>query len=183
MVDIAETRLLLIRHSHAVGQEPESPLTGPGVAAAKELAEVLSRQPIDAIYSSPYKRALTTMQPLAAALGRTVKIDRRLQERRLAATALDDWRAHVLRSYADEHYAPEGGESIAQVRRRALGALSDIAANKHTLPAICTHGQFISAVLATCDPNFGYEDWLALRNPHVIPITMRGAKITSFRLA
>jgi probable phosphoglycerate mutase len=63
--------LLLIRHGLPVRRELESGAADPqlseaGSAQAQHLAEYLSSETLDAVYSSPLRRAVQTAEPLAA---------------------------------------------------------------------------------------------------------------------
>jgi 2,3-bisphosphoglycerate-dependent phosphoglycerate mutase len=73
--------LLLVRHAEPV-RTPAGSVTGPadpgltplGFDQAERLAAWLACEPIDAVLSSPMRRARETAQPLAAALGCEVEI-------------------------------------------------------------------------------------------------------------
>jgi phosphohistidine phosphatase SixA len=71
--------LLLVRHASAGkreewdGDDSERPLDEGGAKQAAHLPDVLARFPIDRILSSPAKRCLDTVAPLAAARGLTVE--------------------------------------------------------------------------------------------------------------
>jgi probable phosphoglycerate mutase len=73
--------LMLVRHAEPVrtpagsNRGPADPgLTALGIDQAERLASWLASEPIDAVLSSPMRRARETAQPLAAALGRDVEI-------------------------------------------------------------------------------------------------------------
>src|SRR2546421_6220368 len=89
------THLYIVRHCQASGQEPEAPLTQQGQAQATELVRFLSNKGIERIVSSPYKRAIQSIAPLAQSLQLEVETDTRLVERVLSTTALPDWRARL----------------------------------------------------------------------------------------
>ena len=63
----------LVRHGEkaAVGQDPE--LTPQGQARARNIATILGRAGITAIFSTPYARTRQTAKPLAATLGLEVQ--------------------------------------------------------------------------------------------------------------
>jgi 2,3-bisphosphoglycerate-dependent phosphoglycerate mutase len=73
--------LLLVRHAEPV-RTPAGSVTGPadpgltplGFDQAERLATWLASEPIDAVLSSPMRRARETAQPLAAALGCDIEI-------------------------------------------------------------------------------------------------------------
>ena len=93
--------LILIRHCESSGQAPDAPLTEAGTRAAEALIGRLRDLNPDVVYSSPYLRARTTVQPFADRAGLVVTLDDRLHERVLSATPLDDWLEHIRRSYED----------------------------------------------------------------------------------
>jgi 2,3-bisphosphoglycerate-dependent phosphoglycerate mutase len=173
--------LILIRHCASLGQEPAAELSLSGVEAAAELAETLLSVSPDAVYSSPYRRAVATVAPFAERAGLPILLDDRLKERVLAERDLDDWLDHVRRSFDDWKHAAPGGESLAVVRDRALAALTEIAAAGHRLPIVASHGNLISAVLRASDPSFGFDQWRSLRNPELFELSFRQASLTSWR--
>jgi 2,3-bisphosphoglycerate-dependent phosphoglycerate mutase len=175
-------RLILIRHCESSGQAPDAPLTEAGGRAAEVLADRLEALRPDAVYSSPYLRARTTVQPFAERAGLTIVEDARLRERVLSEQPLEDWLDHIRRSYEDlDHVAGAGGESLRQTQIRALAALGDIVARDHGLPAVASHGNLISSVLRATDPRFGFESWRALKNPDLFELRFDASQLVSCR--
>jgi phosphohistidine phosphatase len=86
-------RLFVVRHAEAAPGEPDHlrPLTKAGRAAARSLAKELGPEGIDAVLSSPLRRARETADEIAAAAGTKTEIDDRLSP---GATA-DDLRQAV----------------------------------------------------------------------------------------
>ena len=175
-------KLVLIRHCESSGQAPDAPLTAAGAQAAEALADALQALRPDAVYSSPYRRALTTVQPFADRAGLAIVQDPRLHERVLCEAPLDDWLDHIRRSYEDmDHVAGTGGESLRQTQTRALAALADIVARGHRLPVVASHGNLISSVLRAADPAFGFEAWRSLKNPDLFELSFGGGQLVSYR--
>jgi 2,3-bisphosphoglycerate-dependent phosphoglycerate mutase len=176
------SRLILIRHCESSGQAPDAPLTEAGARAAEALADRLAALAPDAVYSSPYRRARTTVQPFADRAGLAVIEDARLHERVLSGEPLDDWLDHIRRSYEDlDHVAGAGGESLRATQTRALAALADIVASGHRRPVVASHGNLISSVLRAADPEFGFEAWRALRNPDLFELTFEDGRLMAYR--
>jgi 2,3-bisphosphoglycerate-dependent phosphoglycerate mutase len=173
-------QLLLIRHCAAAGQAAEAPLSETGVNDALRLADNLATSGIDALYSSPFTRAVTTLQPLADRLGLAIIRDDRLQERRLSTFDRADWLEHLQQSFADPAYRLEGGESLAEAQSRGLAALADIASAGHNRPAVASHGNLIAAVLCAIDPAFGFAGWRSMTNPDIFRLTLAGPKPVAF---
>ncbi len=160
-------RLILIRHCQATGQEPDAPLTEAGLRQAESLRDFLAGWPIDAVAASEYRRARQTAEPLGAALGLDVRVDVRLNERKLSEKPTDNWREIVRDSFEDPDLRGPGGESAREVSQRAWTALKNLLEHGCQLPAVVTHGNLLSLVLHSMDATFGYEGWERLSNPDV----------------
>ena len=137
------TRILLIRHGQTEWNRQEIfrgradiPLSEEGIRQAQALADRLSDERIAAVYSSPLVRAYATAERVANAHGLQPQPVHPLTDIDYGA-----WEGHqhqqVEELYPDlyvrwltkPHLAhPPGGETLAQVRRRATPALDGIAA-------------------------------------------------------
>ncbi len=174
------SKLLLIRHCQSTGTHPDAPLSEAGARAAAALVGRLRALATDAVYSSPYERALATVRPFAISAGLPVGLDGRLRERVLSARELEDRWDHVRRSVADPDYRAPGGESLNQTQQRALAALADIAAAGHRLAAVSSHRNLTAAVLRSMDPAFGFEQMLGLRTPDLFEVELDAGRPIRF---
>ena len=165
------SKLILVRHCQATGQEPEAPLTDVGIQQAQTLAGFLSAHPIDRITTSEYLRARQSMEPFASISDLPVHTDARLNERVLLAEPIKNWQDVVRDSFDDHDLRAPGGESARKVLDRAWAALDEIFAADHSMPLVVTHGNLIALVLHSLDPNFGYDGWKSLTNPdaYILP--------------
>lgn len=68
----------------------------------------------------------------------------------------------------------EGGESLNDTQRRALRGLRKIAQSNFERPIVAAHGNLIAAVLGAIDPDFGFEQWRAMKNPHLYCLLCAG---------
>lgn len=154
------TLLLLIRHAdndarkvRLVGRLPGVHLNQQGRRQAAELAALLGKAPIQAIYSSPLERALETAQPLAEALSLPVK-----QVADLAEIDYGDWQGRTFKQIRRSKFWRTVGENPAQVRfpggetfleaqQRAVAALEHAAEDKEMIAAV-THADIILLTLA-----------------------------------
>jgi len=172
----APTDILLIRHAQSAPSDdiPEAdwPLSEKGVQQALALAEAAPLQCVDHIYSSPYRRAVDTVAPLAARLGLTVTTVPELRERKLTDVPRDDWEHLLRQAWADHDFALPGAESGRVVQARMDAALLDLAA-RHPggKLAVVSHGNAIALLLNRLDPDFGFEAWKAMRNPDIFSVT------------
>ena len=159
--------LLLIRHCHASGQNPDAALTEKGLRQAHALAGFLCDYPIDVIVSSSYLRAQQSIKPFAATKRLEIHLDHRLVERTVSGSPIDNWREVIRNSFEDLDLRAPGGESAREVLDRGWAAITDLLDGGHRFPIAVTHGNLMSLILNSLDPEFGYDCWGSLSNPDV----------------
>jgi broad specificity phosphatase PhoE len=135
---LTNTRILLIRHGQSEGNAERrfgghaaTPLSALGRRQAEATAHALSREPIDAIYSSDLPRAIETAAPLARLLNLEITETNAFRERSVghmenlifeeAAEKFPAEYAALLRR--DFEHVLAGGESYRQLLDRAAAAL------------------------------------------------------------
>ena len=176
--------VLVVRHAAPVlpvaGTLPhvddERDLTLDGRLAAQELGERLAVHGISAIYSSPARRAVATIQPLADAFGLQIRTREDLTERWLADRILDEdgWLEVFRRTWLDADHCPDGGESRRATQQRALAALDDIADRHPREAAVAsTHGGLIACLLRSFDDAMPFDEALAIPMPAVYALERR----------
>jgi 2,3-bisphosphoglycerate-dependent phosphoglycerate mutase len=169
----ADARLLyLVRHCQAAGQAPDAPLTPEGIVQAHLLADLLMPLGIDRIVSSPFRRALDSIAPLAARLSLPIERDDRLIERVLSPAPLPDWRAHLRRTFDDDDYCLEGGESSRTATARAAAVLDDARRHPARATTIVTHGNLLALLLRHFDGRVGFATWASMTNPDIYRVTI-----------
>jgi len=151
-------QMLLIRHALPVRIEdaagPADPeLSDVGRRQAERLAEWLAGEEIDAVWSSPLRRARETAASLAAALGHEVVIDEELAEfdreadfyipvEELKAEGDPRWDQLVSGDWTAAEEARAFEEGVGRAMERV------IAANPSRSVAVVCHGGVINAYLA-----------------------------------
>jgi broad specificity phosphatase PhoE len=131
---VGEARFFLVRHGRTAGNAQrylgwsDEPLDETGHREAATVRAVLEHEPISAVYASPFARTMDTARPLAAALGLEVVPRDSLREinfgRYQGLSKID----HPLKVRFDYATTPiPGGESLADVARRSMAFMEDIA--------------------------------------------------------
>lgn len=115
------------------GQVTLPTLTARGMRQARARARALAGEPISSVYSSDLQRAVQTALPIARRLGLDVTVDARLRERSLGtaegtpSALLGPERSGIAEGrVVDADAAPEGGESIRQLYRRACECAAEL---------------------------------------------------------
>lgn len=132
------TSLLLLRHGETnlslerrFSGRGDAELTANGLAQASAAAERLSRDPyrLDAIVTSPFKRACQTAEAVAQRTGLDVEVYEDLREADFGAweghtftEVQRRWPAELAAWLADPEVAPPDGESFATTARRVQEA-------------------------------------------------------------
>jgi broad specificity phosphatase PhoE len=156
------TTFLLARHGetdwnreHRFQGRADPPLNALGRRQARELADALAGDPIDAIYTSPLSRARETADIVGRRLGMPVQPIDGLME-----IDVGSWSGLTRNEVADRFPAAfrrwighgpgwEDGETYEQAGRRVVGALLDVAArHPGQRVLVVTHGGPIRAVQA-----------------------------------
>lgn len=169
------TEIYLIRHCEAVPDKllPESewPLSAEGVLQATALVDELGGTGIQAVYSSPYVRAVDTAKPLASLLGCEIGFESDLRERKLSGELIDDWLQQLEQTWIDFDYKLEGGESSRECQKRVVAVLRKLAkANAGEKIALSSHGNAIALFLNSVDQDFAFDQWRQMKNPDVFHV-------------
>ena len=154
--------LYLVRHGEStfnaegrIQGQSDSPLSELGRRQSQAVADALATRPIEAVYSSPLRRALETAQPIADRHGLKIRTDPRLME--LNAGVFEGHLRDELAAACpielarwlggDEDFAIPGGESRRQLTERGCEAIRSIAAAGCREVVVVTHGGLLSATL------------------------------------
>ncbi|WP_033826813.1 histidine phosphatase family protein [Bacillus andreraoultii] len=174
--------IYVIRHCEAVGQPPEAQLTDRGYKQALELSELFFDVKIDRIISSPYKRAIDSIQPLAKQLDIKIEINRQLTERVLSTKNLTDWLEKLRETFDNIDLKFDGGESSQEAMKRIVGVVEEVFKGGNENTIIVTHGNIMSLLLKYFNNDFGFEDWKNLSNPDIYLIKSENNKVTYERV-
>ncbi|MFB4161594.1 histidine phosphatase family protein [Geomicrobium sp. JSM 1781026] len=175
-----KTTIYFIRHAHSpfvFGGERERPLSDQGIAEAKRLRPVLSQIRFDHVFSSPYKRAIQTIE--YALPHASISIHESLKERPIKGNyklATDERLIALERSFKDIDFCLEGGETVREAQVRALPVIFNMIAQKDwSNVAVGTHGNIMTSIMNYFDPvAFGYRYWVHTSKPDIIKLAFRG---------
>ena len=167
--------LYLVRHAHADYSPDETrSLSEQGRKAAVRVADLLRDRDVSAIVSSPYRRAVETVQPLADRLGLPVQVDPDLRERQLSTGPLDDFRRLVEATWRDFDLTYQGGESSAAAQARISTAIRAIAASSGGRNVvIASHGNALALFLRTLDAHIDFAFWARMSMPDIYAVDIR----------
>jgi 2,3-bisphosphoglycerate-dependent phosphoglycerate mutase len=168
------TDVVLVRHAQAVvrtadgPEEPDRPLTAEGRRQALGLVETLSGLGPVAVWSSPYRRAVQTVEPTARALGLAVGTRWELREWEDGLPFTDEWEPHYAESWAKPSWRRPGGESMEQVTVRAVAAVRTLAREcVGRVVLVGGHGTFLTRALGGFGEPVDAAFWHGMPTPAV----------------
>ncbi|MCA0970254.1 histidine phosphatase family protein [Halobacillus litoralis] len=168
------TTIYLVRHAHSTytPEERSRPLSQKGTQEANKACKSLAGFPIDVILSSPYQRAVETVQPLAASLQKEIRIVEGFKERKLMEGGAENFDEAIRRVWSDETFSHPGGESNEGARRRGVQAINEVLyqyEGQHV--AIGTHGNIMALVMGAFDSRYDFRFWKKLQMPDIYALT------------
>ncbi|HXQ16308.1 MAG TPA: histidine phosphatase family protein [Caulobacteraceae bacterium] len=168
------TTLILVRHAQSAPDpalpEREWPLSELGKQQADSLPAALAELGVDALASSPYRRAIDTLRPYADHAGLEIALDEDLRERALGNWMADiaDAEEAVRRMHADLDFQRVGGESGRACVARFEAALARVvAAHPGRTIAVGSHGGVLGHLIARQGVALPDAFWKRIRNPHL----------------
>jgi 2,3-bisphosphoglycerate-dependent phosphoglycerate mutase len=167
-------KILLVRHATPVLpgssglDDHQRPLTPDGVRDAQSLADGLKEIQIHAVYSSPYARAIQTVQPLAQSRSLEVQTIPDFREHALAGELLPNWRESLEMAWKDFDHRFPGGETMRETQARGFNALERIRL-EHPIGTVTIggHGTIFSLILNAIEPRVDCDFHLAMPMPAV----------------
>lgn len=174
------TVLYMVRHAESpfkLGEERVRGLSPEGQIATRKVTALLKDTDIAAIVSSPYTRAIQTVQGLATYKELTIKEYETLKERPIKGLEYrlpeQELLMAIEQSFNNKAYCLEGGESTLQAQRRAIPTILQlIKENKGKNIVIGTHGNIMTIIMNYFDEGYGYDFWKSTSKPDIYRLTI-----------
>lgn len=176
------TTIYLVRHAHSTytKEERERPLSDKGYRDAEDVTRLLKDKHIDVVISSPYKRAIQTVQGIANTYKLSIQLEENLRERLLSTKPVRDFNAAIQKMWGDWNFAYEGGESNDLAQRRAIICMQNILKKyKGKNIVIGTHGNIMILLMNYFDSKYDFQFWKILHMPDVYKVTFDNNRFIS----
>ena len=137
---------------------------------------------IDAILSSPFKRAVDTVRDFAEKTGLDIVTVDDFRERRVDSGWIEDFDTFCRKQWGDFTYKLSDGESLGEVQRRNIRALDQVLAQyagKNIV--IGSHGTALSTIINHYDPSFAHPDFQRIKRlmPWVVQFDFDGKSLVA----
>ncbi len=164
------TNLYLVRHAHSTYTPDElgRPLSTIGYSDAQRISKLLIKENIDIVISSPYKRAIQTVEGIAKTNGKEVIIVDDFKERKLSDQPVKDFNLAITKVWKEPSFSWNGGESNSIAQKRGVKAtlrLLNKYENKNTV--VGTHGNIMVLIMNYFNSYYGFSFWKQLDMPDI----------------
>ncbi|MDQ0170541.1 histidine phosphatase family protein [Paenibacillus tundrae] len=166
-----KTTVYMVRHAESPydeGNERTRGLTAKGKADVEKVTKLLSDEGIDIILSSPYRRAVLSVEGLAQHLNLEIETFEDLRERHFSSDDVIDLMSNIRNNFYNAEYVFPGGESNADCQNRSITVLKTILKeHKGKKIAIGTHGLVMTLMMNHFDSNYGLAFLDQLKKPDI----------------
>lgn len=157
------TTIYFIRHAEPNYENHDDSLrelSEKGLRDRKLVTKFLLDKNIDAVLSSPYRRAVDTVADFAETVGLDVLLIDGFKERWIAGEWIEDFASFCRKQWSDFKYKLPDGESLEEVQMRNILALErvlELYAGKNIV--VGSHGTALSTIINYYDNSFGHAEF------------------------
>lgn len=177
---IRTTTIYFVRHAEPNYENHDDrtrELSPKGLEDRKLVTNFLSDKKIDAVLSSPYRRAVDTVSEFAKSQDLTIQIVEDFRERRIDSGWIADFLSFSRAQWADFDYKLSDGECLREVQERNIRALNRVLGEyQGKTVAVDSHGTALSTIVNYYDRRFGYQEFDKIRAlmPWIVRFTFHG---------
>ena len=178
------TNLYFVRHAHSTytPDELNRPLSERGMEDAKLNSNLLRMLQIDHVISSPYTRAIQTVEGVAESIVKEIELIDGFRERTLSEHPVEDFDVAISKVWADFDYSLEGGESNNLAQKRGVEATLQILDKYEGQNVVIgTHGNIMVLIMHYFDPQYDVHFWEQLAMPDIYKLTFNRKSLVQVR--
>ncbi|MCU9612311.1 phosphoglycerate mutase family protein [Caldibacillus lycopersici] len=171
------TNLYFVRHAHSTYTPDElgRPLSEQGFSDANCVTDLLKKENIDHIFSSPYKRAVQTIEGIAKFRNKEIVLVDAFKERLLSELPVENFSEAITKVWEEDDFSWQGGESNTIAQKRGIHATLQILKNyTGENIVIGTHGNIMVLIMNYFDKKYGFKFWQQLKMPDIYKLSFNG---------
>lgn len=178
-----ETTIYMVRHAespYTEGNERTRGLTLEGKKNVGKITEILKDEGINMIISSPYARAILTVEGLAGELALDIQIFEDLRERHFSDCLItnEEFMPAIKRMFEDSAYSLPGGESNTLCQKRSVGVMKYILQeHKGKKIAVGTHGNVMTLMMNYFDSTYGWDFLNQTKKPDIYKLLFKDLEL------
>lgn len=174
------TIIYFIRHAHSTytRDDLQRPLSSQGLKDALQVTDIMKMEEVDFVISSPYKRAIETVEGVADYYNKEIILYDDFKERTLSSVPVDNFKEAMLQVWDNPSFFFEGGESNIVAQNRAIPAFLEILAKYPDKKIVIgTHGNIFTLIMNFFDTNYDLHFWQQLQMPDIYKCTFQGSNL------
>ncbi|KMK75555.1 histidine phosphatase family protein [Alkalihalobacillus pseudalcaliphilus] len=179
------TTVFMVRHAESPfkkGEERTRGLSQKGFDDVETVTNLLIDKEIAAVVSSPYTRAIQSVESIAKQRGLEIQTYEGLKERSIKAWDYQLPKAELLvaiqQSLEDKDYCLRGGETIKEAQERSLPIVKELLKKyKGEAIVIGTHGSIMTSILNGFDEQFGFAFWQSTTKPDIYKLQFKDEQL------
>ena len=179
------TYVYMVRHGESPkleGNERTRGLTEKGSLDAHRVTDILKTEGIDTFISSPYKRAVLTIEKSADFYGKEVVIYENLKECMFSNEdqIISDKEVYPLvkKMFANQDFTLTEGESYKDCQRRVVKVLKEILMDFQGQKIIIgTHGLVMTLMMNYFDKQYGFEFLMQTSKPDIYKLEFKDEQL------
>jgi len=184
------TTIYFIRHAQADNSFRDGrnrPLTEKGMTDRGLATAYLSDKQVDTVLSSPFRRAIDTVQEYADKHGFIIRTIEDFRERKGDSDMNlyhPGFATFMQRQWADFTYTYSDGECLGEVQMRNIAALNEVLkVYENQSVVIGTHGTALSIIVNHYDKTYSFADFMAMAEllPWAVKMTFDGLECTDIK--
>ncbi len=159
-------------------------LSAKGLKDRELVTDFLWNKQIDAVFSSPYKRAVDTVRDFAEKKRLDIQVVDDFRERRIDSVWIEDFNSFCKRQWEDFSYKLSDGECLKEVQNRNIAALNRVLATcREKNIVVGSHGTALSTIINYYDKSFGHEEFNQIRGlmPWIVEFTFDGDRCVNIQ--
>ncbi|CAG9622493.1 histidine phosphatase family protein [Sutcliffiella rhizosphaerae] len=176
------TTVYFVRHAHSVYTPDElgRPLSSEGMMDAERVTEILGEAPIEVVLSSPYRRAIQTVQGAADYFGLTVEVHENLKERTLSKVPIGDFATAIKKVWQEPDFSWKDGESNNEAQSRGIQIFEHILEKYDGKNIVIgSHGNIMVLIMNHYNSAFDLSFWNNLDMPDIYKLIFNNSKLIS----
>jgi len=184
-----KTNIYMVRHGESPkteGNERTRGLTEKGKSDANRITNLLKDEGIDTFISSPYRRAILTIEESAQSMGKEILIFEDLRELIFSSDdkVISDKEIYpaVEKMFLDPDYSLPGGESRTICQNRSVATLQEILKKYEGQKVVIgTHGMIMTLMMGYFDSQYNYTFLMQTSKPDIYTMEFDGAELIEIK--
>ena len=178
------TTVYFVRHAESdkkVSNGAIRPLTEKGMKDRILVTKYLENKNIDCVLSSPFKRAIDTIEDFAEQNSLQILTINDFRERKSDSDweRDNDFYPFIQRQWADFNYTLSDGEHLNDVQHRNINALNSVLSEYEGKSIVIgTHGTALSTIINYYDKSYGFDNFMEMIDlmPWIVKMSFDGKK-------